>query len=52
MIAAILALVYGLVMFMLAGEAQTPVLRVLGFCLATFITIIGALAGWTAARDQ
>ena len=51
MINAFLTLAYAVLIFALAGEAQTPWLRVVGVVAAVFMTLIGCAAGWMAARE-
>lgn len=47
---AIYAFVLGIVVFALAGEADTPALRVVGTLVAIWLTFVGAASGWAAAR--
>lgn len=51
MLATFFAFAYALIIFALAGEADTPWLRVLGFVAGIYLTIAGALSGWLAARE-
>jgi hypothetical protein len=45
-LAAFIAFGFALIVFGLSGEAQTGWLRVLGFIVASLITISGAISGW------
>jgi hypothetical protein len=50
MISAIFAFVYGLLIFALVGEAETPWLRIAGIIGAGYMVLAGAFAGWQASR--
>ena len=47
---AVFAFMYAILTFVLAGEADTEWLRVLGFAAGTWMAFAGAIAGWQAAR--
>lgn len=51
MINVVVTIGYAILIFALAGEAESGWLRVLGFAAAAFLTVIGALAGWAKARE-
>jgi hypothetical protein len=46
MVASVIAFGFALVVFSLAGEAQTSWLKVAGFVVAAFLTLSGAISGW------
>ena len=50
MIAAIISLSIAMLLFALAGEARSELLRVWGTVAAIWMTIVAALNGWIAAR--
>lgn len=50
MIAAIYALSYAFLIFALVGEASSVWLQVIGFLMATWMTVAGAIAGWQHFR--
>ena len=50
MITVFLAFVFALLVFALAGEAQSEWLRIAGFIMAVLFTISGAISGWNYFR--
>jgi len=50
MVHAVYAFVLGIVVFALAGEADTVALRVVGTLVAIWFVFLGAVTGWAAAR--
>lgn len=50
MVASGIAFGFALVVFALAGEAQTAWLKVAGFAVAVFLTLSGAISGWQHYR--
>lgn len=51
MVKTIYLLAIAIVVFALAGEADTVLLRVLGTILAVWFALLGAMTGWLAARE-
>lgn len=52
MLAALFALSYGMLLFALSAEADTPFLEVLGVIAAVYMTVAGAYVGWRASRSE
>lgn len=47
---AVFAFMYAILTFVLAGEAQSDWLRILGFAAGSWMAFAGAITGWQAAR--
>lgn len=50
MFAAIFAFSYAFLLFSLVSEADSDLLKVLGFLAGLWMTIAGAYSGWSATR--
>lgn len=52
MLAVLFTFSYAIVLFALAGEAQSIWLRWVGFIFGAWMAIAGGIAGWQAARNE
>jgi hypothetical protein len=50
MLAVLFAFSYGLLLFALAGEAETEWLRIAGIIAAVWMILAGAFSGWQTFR--
>ena len=49
---AVYSFVYGILIFALAGEADSGWLRVVGIVAASWMILAGAVQGWLVARSN